>query len=89
MYAAPSRRKHLSRRLPICQVPRQTAKANNHIRYGDNEDLLGKWFKANPDKRKDIFLATKFAVKEGHVIDSSPEYVKQASPSRSLLLPPC
>jgi aryl-alcohol dehydrogenase-like predicted oxidoreductase len=47
-------------------------------RYGDNEDLLGKWFKENPDKRKDIFLATKFAVRESHVIDSSPEYVKQA-----------
>ncbi|KAH4969046.1 hypothetical protein HBH70_071360 [Parastagonospora nodorum] len=46
--------------------------------YGDNEDLLGKWFAANPSKRSDIFLATKFAVKEGHVIDSSPEYVKVA-----------
>jgi aryl-alcohol dehydrogenase-like predicted oxidoreductase len=46
--------------------------------YGDNEDLIGKWFAANPSKRADIFLATKFAVKEGHVIDSSPEYVKIA-----------
>jgi aryl-alcohol dehydrogenase-like predicted oxidoreductase len=46
--------------------------------YGDNEDLIGKWFKANPSKRNDIFLATKFAIKEGHVMDSSPEYVKQA-----------
>jgi aryl-alcohol dehydrogenase-like predicted oxidoreductase len=40
--------------------------------------LLGKWFKENPDKRKDIFLATKFAIRGGAVIDSSPEYVKQA-----------
>ncbi|CAN9298859.1 unnamed protein product [Alternaria sp. RS040] len=47
--------------------------------YGDNEDLIGKWFKANPDKRNDIFLATKFAVKNmGAEIDSSPEYVKEA-----------
>ncbi|KAF2117629.1 aldo/keto reductase-like protein [Lophiotrema nucula] len=44
--------------------------------YGDNEDLIGKWFKANPDKRNDIFLATKFAA--GAKIDSSPEYAKQA-----------
>lgn len=27
--------------------------------YGDNEDLIGKWFKKT-GKRKDIFLATKF-----------------------------
>jgi aryl-alcohol dehydrogenase-like predicted oxidoreductase len=46
--------------------------------YGDSEDLIGKWFAANPSKRADIFLATKFAVKEGRVIDSSPEYVKIA-----------
>lgn len=47
--------------------------------YFDNEVLIGKWFAANPEKRKDIFLATKFAVKqEDHSIDSSPEYCKQA-----------
>ncbi|KAH7094758.1 NADP-dependent oxidoreductase domain-containing protein [Paraphoma chrysanthemicola] len=49
--------------------------------YGDNEDLIGKWFKANPDKRKDIFFATKFAVRTvggERTTDSSPEYVKQA-----------
>ncbi|CAO2658756.1 Nn.00g064790.m01.CDS01 [Neocucurbitaria sp. VM-36] len=47
--------------------------------YGDNEVLLGKWFKANPDKRDDIFLATKFAVSQSdHSIDSSPEYCKAA-----------
>jgi aryl-alcohol dehydrogenase-like predicted oxidoreductase len=33
--------------------------------YADNEDLIGKWFAANPDKRKDIFLATKFGVTGG------------------------
>ncbi|KAL4914599.1 NADP-dependent oxidoreductase domain-containing protein [Aspergillus aurantiobrunneus] len=28
--------------------------------YGDSEELIGRWFAANPEKRKDIFLATKF-----------------------------
>lgn len=46
--------------------------------YGDNEDLLAKWFAANPSKRKDIFLATKFAIKGQTDVDSSPEYAKEA-----------
>ncbi|RFU28500.1 hypothetical protein B7463_g7843, partial [Scytalidium lignicola] len=52
--------------------------------YGDSEDLLGKWFAANPDKRKDIFLSTKFGVRrssdgsKGLSIDSTPEYCRQA-----------
>src|SRR6201996_1037868 len=50
--------------------------------YGDSEDLLGKWFATNPEKRKDIFLATKFANKllpdGSRAVDSSPEYVKEA-----------
>ncbi|KUJ14698.1 Aldo/keto reductase [Mollisia scopiformis] len=28
--------------------------------YGDAEDIVGKWIALNPEKRKDIFLATKF-----------------------------
>lgn len=27
--------------------------------YMDNEDLIGQWFKQNPEKREHIFLATK------------------------------
>jgi len=50
--------------------------------YGDSEDLLGKWFKNNPGKRENIFLATKFANvlhEDGsRSIDSSPEYAKKA-----------
>jgi aryl-alcohol dehydrogenase-like predicted oxidoreductase len=49
--------------------------------YGDSEELLGKWFKANPEKREKIFLATKFGfrfTKNGIVVDTSPEYVKEA-----------
>lgn len=43
--------------------------------------MIGKWFKANPSKRDDIFLATKFANKwDGKTIqvDSSPEYCTEA-----------
>jgi aryl-alcohol dehydrogenase-like predicted oxidoreductase len=49
--------------------------------YGDSEELLGKWFAANPEKRNNIFLATKFGLKtgpEGTSIDSSPEYAREA-----------
>ncbi|KAH8896838.1 Aldo/keto reductase [Thozetella sp. PMI_491] len=28
--------------------------------YGDSESIIGKWLALNPEKRKDIFLATKF-----------------------------
>ncbi|KAM0211374.1 hypothetical protein ACHAPA_005244 [Fusarium lateritium] len=50
--------------------------------YGDSEELIGRWFGANPAKRKDIFLASKFANKVladgSFAIDSSPEYCKAA-----------
>ncbi|KAI3604921.1 putative aldo-keto reductase [Moniliophthora roreri] len=45
--------------------------------YGDSEDLIGKWFKANPEKRSKVFLATKFGLTmEGAKGD--PEFVKEA-----------
>ncbi|UKZ84339.1 uncharacterized protein TrAFT101_000251 [Trichoderma asperellum] len=49
--------------------------------YGDCEDLLGKWFAANPGKRDNIFLSTKFGIipQKGSIkVDSSPEYCRQA-----------
>lgn len=50
--------------------------------YMDSEDLLGRWFKANPGKRENIFLATKFANKTlpdgSRAVDSTPEYCKEA-----------
>ncbi|XHG03895.1 hypothetical protein AWENTII_007182 [Aspergillus wentii] len=52
--------------------------------YSTSEDLLGKWFAANPDKRNDIFLATKFGIKmtpdqqPRFRVDSSPEYCREA-----------
>jgi len=55
--------------------------------YGDNEDLLGKYFAKHPERRAKIFLATKFAAvvpDSGRTeVDSSPEYAKQAC-ARSL-----
>ncbi|RMZ81110.1 hypothetical protein DV738_g2433, partial [Chaetothyriales sp. CBS 135597] len=51
--------------------------------YGDSEDLLGKWFKQNPGKREQIFLATKFAnfsdPETGQRrVRNDPEYIHQA-----------
>lgn len=51
--------------------------------YGDSEDLLGRWFKNNPGKREQIFLATKFAnfvdPKTGErSVKNEPEYIQQA-----------
>lgn len=49
--------------------------------YGDNEDLIGKWFQRT-GKRSEIFLATKFGAavdSEGNAtIRSDPEYVYQS-----------
>ena len=49
--------------------------------YGDNEDLLGKWF-AKTGHRDKIFLATKFAIAPGPggltKVRSDPEYVREA-----------
>lgn len=50
-------------------------------RYGDSEELIGRWFRLHPERRADIFLATKFAITVsagGYGIDSSPGYCRQA-----------
>lgn len=46
--------------------------------YNDSEVLLGKWFKKT-GKRKEIFLATKFAIASdpNRPVNGDPEYVKQ------------
>ncbi len=54
--------------------------------YGDCEDLLAKWFKLHPERRADIFLATKFALvadftETGQLrirADSSPENARRS-----------
>ncbi|TRM60590.1 NADP-dependent oxidoreductase domain-containing protein [Schizophyllum amplum] len=46
--------------------------------YGDNEDLLGKWFE-RPGKRSDICLATKFGFAHGdpsRQVNCDPSYVR-------------
>ncbi|KAF9641937.1 Aldo/keto reductase [Thelephora ganbajun] len=48
--------------------------------YGDNEELLAKWFKET-GKRNDIFLATKFGFahgEPGRLVKADPEYVPKA-----------
>ncbi|ERS99005.1 hypothetical protein HMPREF1624_04200 [Sporothrix schenckii ATCC 58251] len=49
--------------------------------YLDSEDLLGKWFARNPEKRAHVFLATKFGidmtVPTDIKFDSSPAYARQ------------
>ncbi|KIW20934.1 hypothetical protein PV08_01513 [Exophiala spinifera] len=54
--------------------------------YGDSEDLVGKWITANPEKRKDVFLTTKFGFTgtiTTRALNSDPAYVKEAC-ARSL-----
>lgn len=51
--------------------------------YMDSEDIVGLWNARNPEKRNDIFLATKFALQFDHetmaqTVRSDPEYVKEA-----------
>ncbi|MCJ1311779.1 hypothetical protein MMC25_005452 [Agyrium rufum] len=53
--------------------------------YGDCEDILGRWFAANPEKRDKIFLSTKFGIKRtpevpprGVSACSTPEYCREA-----------
>ncbi|KAI8944557.1 Aldo/keto reductase [Xylaria longipes] len=51
--------------------------------YGDSEETIGKWLQLHPERRADIFLATKFGLKPdadapgGLTVDSSPEYCRQ------------
>ncbi|KZO91926.1 Aldo keto reductase [Calocera viscosa TUFC12733] len=58
--------------------------------YGDSEELIGHWFARNPEKRKDIFLATKFGFRFSTILqvemqddgrprfDAGPENVKES-----------
>jgi len=47
--------------------------------YGDNEDMLGRYFKSRPEARGKVFLATKFSYKNNNTEnDSSPEYLVKA-----------
>ncbi|CAI7594540.1 unnamed protein product [Penicillium glandicola] len=64
-------------------------------KYGTSEDVLGRWFAANPDKREHIFLASKFGIvltpggTASFKVNSTPEYCREAIESslRRLNLP--
>jgi len=45
--------------------------------YGDNEDLIGEWFRRT-GKRNEIFIASKFGMvhKPNKLVDGSPEYAR-------------
>jgi hypothetical protein len=45
------------------QPVRQATRSRLSHKYGDSEQDIGKWFAANPKKRKDIFLTSKFGIK--------------------------
>ncbi len=46
--------------------------------YGDSEELVGKWFHRNPEKRRDVILATKFGNLGNGKARTDPEFVHQA-----------
>jgi len=46
--------------------------------YGDNEELICKWFKRSGQRDK-IFLATKFGFNQSGQINGKPEYVRSAA----------
>ncbi len=46
--------------------------------YGDSEILIGQWFQRNPEKRKDIVLATKFGNMVGVLARNDRAYVHEA-----------
>lgn len=54
--------------------------------YGDSEALIGKWLQVHPERRQDMFIATKFGFgakasedgKFSFTIDSSPENCRRS-----------
>ncbi|KAL9489808.1 hypothetical protein ACSS6W_002085 [Trichoderma asperelloides] len=46
--------------------------------YGDSEELIGMWFKANPEKRQGIILATKFGNMGHGLARTDAAYVPEA-----------
>jgi len=46
--------------------------------YGDSEDLVGKWFRRHPERRAEVFLATKFGNLGDGKANNDPEFIRQA-----------
>lgn len=54
---------------------------NTISHQGDAEEIVGKWLALNPEKRKDLFLATKFgaiALPNGFSFRGDAAYVSEA-----------
>ncbi|KAI0385617.1 Aldo/keto reductase-like protein [Hypomontagnella monticulosa] len=52
--------------------------------YGDSEDLVGKWFKLHPERKSDVFLATKFALEFRGMAESGPVVDVDSSPENCI-----
>lgn len=51
--------------------------------YGDSEGLVGKWFRKHPERRADVFIATKFGNLGEGKANNDPEFIRQSC-ARSL-----
>lgn len=74
------RKRHIRKILTQISLRQQLANSSALLQ-GDVEVILGKWFALNPEKRKDIFLATKFGAMmtpEGFTFRGDPAYVSEA-----------
>ncbi|KAF8310533.1 Aldo keto reductase [Clavulina sp. PMI_390] len=45
--------------------------------YGDSEATIGKWLKLHPERRSELFIATKFGFTPEWTIRGDPEFVRQ------------
>ncbi|KAF8310536.1 Aldo/keto reductase [Clavulina sp. PMI_390] len=45
--------------------------------YGDSEVLIGKWLKIHPERRSQLFIATKFGFASDGTIRGDPEFVRE------------
>ncbi|OTB03467.1 hypothetical protein M426DRAFT_60339 [Hypoxylon sp. CI-4A] len=52
--------------------------------YGDSEELAGKWFKLHPERRSDIFLATKFALEFTVSPETGPVITINSTPENAI-----
>ncbi|KAK3347050.1 NADP-dependent oxidoreductase domain-containing protein [Lasiosphaeria hispida] len=55
--------------------------SSNH--YGDSEDFVGRWFVLHPERRADIFLATKFGVSVKFGPDGKPDIGVNTTPENT------
>ncbi|KAF8310537.1 Aldo/keto reductase [Clavulina sp. PMI_390] len=44
--------------------------------YGDSEVFIGKWLRLHPERRSNLFIATKFGMTPAHTVRGDPEFVR-------------